>query len=117
MTTQAGSIGAIPAAGTPSGTAGSITYGYLASNAPNWILPIIPAADNSVYNSFVFGWQMWRPTWFTWNGSSPAVNDSLSPVNAPMSSNGGKTFTMTFKTWKWSDGQTTRRRGPRVHDR
>jgi len=105
VTTQAGSIGAIPAAGTPSGTAGSITYGYLASNAPNWILPIIPAADNSVYNSFVFGWQMWRPTWFTWNGSSPAVNDSLSPVNAPVSSNGGKTFTMTFKNWKWSDGQ------------
>ena len=106
VTTQAGSIGGIPAAGTPSGTAGSITYGYLASNAPNWILPIIPAADNSVYNSFVFGWQMWRPTWFTWNGSSPAVNDSLSPVNAPVSSNGGKTFTMTFKPWKWSDGQT-----------
>jgi len=106
VTTQAGSIGAIPAAGTPSGTAGSITYGYLASNAPNWILPIIPAADNSVYNSFVFSWQMWRPAWFTWNGSSPAVDDSLSPVNAPVSSNGGKTFTMTVKPWKWSDGQT-----------
>src|ERR1700730_3999358 len=57
--TEPGSIGGIPAAGTPSGTAGSITLGYLAGNAPNWILPIIPAADNSVYNSFVFGWQMW----------------------------------------------------------
>jgi peptide/nickel transport system substrate-binding protein len=106
VTTEPGSIGGIPAAGTPSGTAGSITLGYLAGNAPNWILPIIPAADNSVYNSFVFGWQMWRPTWFTWNGSSPAVNDSMSPVSAPVSSNGGKTFTMTFKPWKWSDGQT-----------
>jgi len=105
VTTEPGSIGGIPAAGTPSGTAGSITFGYLASNAPNWILPIIPAADNSVYNSFVFGWQMWRPTWFTWDGSSPAVNDSMSPANAPTSSNGGKTFTMTFKNWKWSDGQ------------
>src|ERR1700756_5032270 len=91
VTTQPGSIGAIPAAGTPSGTAASITFGYLAADAPNWILPIIPAADNSVYNSFVFGWQMYRPTWFTWNGSSPAVNDALSPVNAPTSSNGGKT--------------------------
>ena len=38
--TQPGSIGAIPAAGTPSGTAGSITYGYLSADAPNWILPI-----------------------------------------------------------------------------
>jgi peptide/nickel transport system substrate-binding protein len=106
VTTQPGSIGGIPAAGTPSGTAGSITYGYLSADAPNWILPIIPAADNSVYNSFVFGWQLYRPTWFTWNGASPAVDNALSPVNAPTSSNGGKTFTMTIKPWKWSDGQT-----------
>jgi peptide/nickel transport system substrate-binding protein len=106
VTTQPGSIGGIPAAGTPSGTAGSITYGYLSADAPNWILPIIPAADNSVYNSFVFGWQLYRPTWFTWNNASPAVDNALSPVNAPTSSNGGKTFTMTFKPWKWSDGQT-----------
>src|SRR5260370_4494110 len=30
----------------------------------------------------------------------------MSPVSPPVSSNGGKTFTMTFKPWKWSDGQT-----------
>jgi peptide/nickel transport system substrate-binding protein len=105
-TTQPGSIGAIPAAGAASGKAGSITFGYLAADAPNWILPIIPAADNSVYNSFVFQWQMWRPTWFTWNGSSPAVNAPLSVANTPVSSNGGKTMTITLKPWKWSDGQT-----------
>jgi len=104
--TEAGSIGVIPAAGTASGKAGSITFGYLAADAPNWILPIIPAADNSVYNSFVFQWQMWRPTWYTWNGSSPAVNAALSPVNTPTWSNGDKTATITFKPWKWSDGQT-----------
>jgi peptide/nickel transport system substrate-binding protein len=105
-TTQPGSIGVIPAAGTASGKAGSITFGYLAADAPNWILPIIPAADNSVYNSFVFQWQMWRPTWFTWDGSSPAVDAALSPVNTPTWSNGDKTATITFKPWKWSDGQT-----------
>jgi peptide/nickel transport system substrate-binding protein len=105
-TTQPGSIGAIPAAGAASGKAGTITFGYLAADAPNWILPIIPAADNSVYNSFVFQWQMWRPTWFTWNGSSPAVNAPLSVANTPVSSNGGKTMTITLKPWKWSDGQT-----------
>jgi peptide/nickel transport system substrate-binding protein len=106
VTTQPGSIGGIPGAGTPTGKAATFTYGYLAANAPNWILPIIPAADNSVYNSFVFQWQMWRPTWFTWNGSSPAVDAALSPANAPVSSNGGKTMTITLKPWKWSDGQT-----------
>jgi peptide/nickel transport system substrate-binding protein len=106
VVTQPGSIGQIPAAGTPSGTAGSITFGYLSADAPNWILPIIPAADNSVYNSFVFGWQMWRPTWFTWNGSSPAIDAALSPVATYTPSNGDKTVTITFKPWKWSDGQT-----------
>ena len=45
--TQPGSIGVVPAAGTPSGTAGTITYGYLATNAPTWILPQVTAAFNS----------------------------------------------------------------------
>ena len=60
-TTQEGAIGSIPAAGTPSGKAGSITYGFLSADAPNWILPIITAADNSVYNVQNFEWEMWRP--------------------------------------------------------
>ena len=104
MTTQPGSIGGIPAAGTSSGKAGSITYGYLAGDAPNWILPIIPAADNSVYNSFVLLRQLYRPTWYTWDGSSPAVSDSLSPVGTPTWSNGDKTVSIPIKAWKWSDG-------------
>jgi len=104
--TQPGSIGVIPAAGTASGKAGAITFGYLAADAPNWIMPILPAADNSVYNSFVFEWQLWRPTWFTWNGSSPAVNAALSVANAPTWSNGDKTMTISLKPWKWSGGGT-----------
>ena len=50
--TQPGSVGVIPAAGTPSGKAGSITFGFLATNAPNWILPQVTAAFNSVYNTY-----------------------------------------------------------------
>src|SRR5271169_2161477 len=38
--TQPGSIGEIPAAGTPSGTAGSITYALTPGGVPNWILPM-----------------------------------------------------------------------------
>jgi peptide/nickel transport system substrate-binding protein len=105
-TTQPGSIGAIPAAGAASGKAGSITFGYSSGDAPNWIMPVIPGADNSVYNTFVFQWQLWRPTWFTWNGSSPAVNAALSVANTPTWSNGDKTMTISLKPWKWSNGQT-----------
>src|ERR1700683_4417366 len=57
-TTQPGSIGAIPAAGAASGKAASITFGYLSADAPNWIMPVIPGADNSVYHLFVLEWQV-----------------------------------------------------------
>jgi peptide/nickel transport system substrate-binding protein len=106
LTTQPGSVGGVPAAGTASGKAGSITYGYLASNAPNWILPILNSADNSVYNSFDFEWQMWRPLYYTPQGSTEQVDQALSPADMPVWSNGGKTFSITLKSWKWSDGQT-----------
>ena len=105
-TTQPGSIGAIPAAGTASGTASSITYGYLSADAPNWIMPVIPGAQNSVYNIFVFEWQLWRPTWFTPQGSVPTVDQPLSVANPPVWSNGDKTVSVTLKPWKWSNGQT-----------
>jgi len=105
QTTQPGSIGGIPAPGAASGKAGNITFGYLASNAPNWIMPVIPGADNSVYNVFVFEWQLWRPTWFTPQGSTPTVNEALSVANAPVWSNGDKTVSITLKPWKWSNGQ------------
>ncbi len=105
-TTQPGSVGAIPAAGAASGKAGSITFGYLASDAPNWIMPIVPGADSSVYNVFVFEWQLWRPTWFTPEGSTPTVDPALSVANTPVWSNGDKTVSVTLKPWKWSNGQT-----------
>jgi peptide/nickel transport system substrate-binding protein len=105
-TTQEGAIGSIPAAGTPSGTAGSITYGFLSSNAPNWILPIITAADNSVYNVQNFEWELWRPTYYTPQGSTPTVNQALSAADPPVFSNGDKTFSITLKPWKWSQGGT-----------
>ena len=71
--TQPGSIGVVPAAGTPSGTAGTITYGYLATNAPTWILPQVTAAFNSVYNTYLFEYEMWRQLYYAPNGTSQTV--------------------------------------------
>jgi peptide/nickel transport system substrate-binding protein len=106
LTTQPGSIGGIPAAGTPSGKAGSITYGFLASDAPTWILPITNAANNSVYNVQNFGWDLWRPLYYTPDGSTQTVDQALSPADPPVWSNGDKTMSITLKPWKWSNGQT-----------
>ncbi len=105
-TTQPGSIGVIPAAGTPSGTAGAITYGYLATNAPTWILPQVTAAFNSVYNTYLFEYEMWRQIYYAPNGTSQTVDQSISPANAPVWSNDDKTMDISLKSWKWSDGTT-----------
>jgi peptide/nickel transport system substrate-binding protein len=106
LTTQPGSIGGIPAAGTESGKASSITYGFLSEDAPNWILPIIPSANNSVYNAFVFIWQMWRPLYYTPQGTTQTVDQALSPADPPVWSNGDTTMSITLKPWKWSNGGT-----------
>src|ERR1700683_657995 len=63
-TTHPVSIGAIPAAGTPSGTAGTITYALPPGAVPNWILPMPTAASNSVYNIYNFEWQLWSPMYY-----------------------------------------------------
>ena len=104
--TQPGSIGMIPAAGTPSGTAGTITYALPPGAVPNWILPMPSSASNSVYNVFNFEWQMWPPLYYAPKGSTPTVDSTLSVANPPVWSNGGKTMSITLKPWKWSNGQT-----------
>jgi peptide/nickel transport system substrate-binding protein len=100
-----GGIGAVPAAGTASGKAATITWAMAPGAVPNWILPIPTAAANSVYNVFTFEWEMWRPTYWTVNGTSAELNPSMSMANTPVYSNGNKTVKITLKGWKWSDGQ------------
>jgi peptide/nickel transport system substrate-binding protein len=103
---QPGSIGEIPAAGTASGKAGSITYALTPGAAPNWILPMPTAATKWAYNVFTFEWEMWRPLYFAPQGSTPAVDLALSLANPPVFSNDSKTMSITVKPWKWSNGQT-----------
>ena len=50
---------------------------------------------------------MYRPLYmFGDNGDSVTVNYPLSPADAPVYSDGGKTVTINLKGWKWSDGET-----------
>ncbi len=104
--TQPGSVGQIPAAGTPSGKVGTITYALYPGATPNWILPMPTSASNTVFNNFNFGWQMWPPMYYAPDGSTPTVDPTLSAANTPVWSNGDKTMTITVKPWKWSNGQT-----------
>ena len=51
-TTVPGAIGSVPAAGTPSGKAGTITYALQPGASPNAIFPLPNSANNTVSNAF-----------------------------------------------------------------
>jgi peptide/nickel transport system substrate-binding protein len=101
-----GVFGKVPAAtGTPHG--GTVTVAAPPNAMANWILPIITAADNSVFSVTIFDYQMWRPLLFTVNGVTPTVVPAMSLINyPPKASNGNKTITITLKSnYKWSNGK------------
>ncbi len=104
VTKVPGGIGGIPAAGTPSGKAATITWAEAPATGPNWIFPIATSAVNSVSNTFTFEWMMWRPVYWTVNGVTPEVYPPMSIGSTPVYSNGDKTVSVTLKDWKWSDG-------------
>ena len=68
---QPGLYGSLPPAGTPT-QGGTITYGQLSGETPNYIFPITPSGDASTYN---YQWQsmMYLPLYNNQAyGSSPA---------------------------------------------
>jgi peptide/nickel transport system substrate-binding protein len=102
-----GGIGSVPqAAAGGKVKAGTITWALQPGTAPNWILPVVPSASNSVFNNFTFIWEMWRPLYWTVNGVVPEVEANMSIANTPVYSNGDKTVTISLKSsYKWSNGQ------------
>jgi peptide/nickel transport system substrate-binding protein len=96
-----------------SSTAGAAVSGGTASiSLPagvtySWIYPFYSITNASVYNDNQFQWLMYRPLYFFGNNTSNdvSINYPLSPANAPVYSNGGKTVTVTMKGWKWSNGE------------
>jgi peptide/nickel transport system substrate-binding protein len=100
-----GAFGTAPAAsGTPHG--GTVTVAEPPGATPNWILPVIPGANNSVFTAFSFQYEMWRPLYWFVNGVAPKETPSMSLAEEPKFSNGDKTVTITLKSnYKWSDGK------------
>lgn len=93
-----------PAAGSPAAP-GTFKVAFGPGATPTWIFPVTPGANGSVYTSYQFQYEMWRPLWWYYNGVRPVETPSMSMANAPKWSNGDKTVTVTLKDWKWSDGQ------------
>src|SRR5690349_8396855 len=62
--TAGSSHAAVAASGSSgAGTAAQakvITWAMAPGAAPDWMFPVVPAADNSVSNVFSFEWNIWR---------------------------------------------------------
>jgi peptide/nickel transport system substrate-binding protein len=102
--TLPGGYGSVPAQVTGTEKAGTITWAMGPSEVPNNIFPILNSGNNSVFNEESFDWDMWIPLYWTQNGVTPEIVQSMSPANLPVYSNGDKTLSITMKSWKWSDG-------------
>ncbi len=84
---------------------GTATFALPPGFNPNYILPIEPAAADSVQQFNLFQFLMYRPLYWPGHGSSTAIDPSLSLASLPVYSNGGTTVTLHLKPYKWSDGQ------------
>jgi len=96
--------------GSSSGQAvkgGTATVALPADVTDNWIFPFQSATYASPWNIEQLQWLMYRPLYMYGNntGTSVAVDYPLSPADAPIYSDGGRTVTITLKGWKWSDGE------------
>jgi peptide/nickel transport system substrate-binding protein len=86
---------------------GTVTMGLVAGTQPNSIFPFRTLTYFSVYNAQYFQYLMYRPLYvFGDNGTSVSVNYPLSPADAPVYSDGGKTVVVSLKGWRWSNGET-----------
>ncbi len=83
---------------------GSVTFADLPGAPVTYIFPFAPASQTSVAN-FQAIYMMWRPLYWFGVGDQATVNTKLSLAKLPVVSNGGKTFTITLKSYRWSNGQ------------
>jgi len=86
---------------------GTVTYGFVSGNQPNWILPYDSPAYSSVANLDDLQQMLYRPLyWFGGQNDQPTVDYGLSVADRPVYADGGKTVVINLKGYKWSDGET-----------
>src|SRR5579872_362824 len=92
-----GAYGALPTVGTGKPiTGGTVSIAEQPGAGPNWIFPIVPAANASVFTINQFQAYMWRPLWWAPVGATPEIDYSNSIAKAPVFSNQNKTVTITL---------------------
>ncbi len=105
-TSNAFSYGKIPAASPNVKPGGTLRVAEDIGADPNWIFPLTPAANTSVYTVNQFQALSWRSLYFSPKGAAPEVDYSRSMTDAkPTVSADGKTFTIKLNgKYTWNDG-------------
>jgi len=98
--------GTLPAQkGTPT-DGGVVRVAQFPGAGPNYIFPITPAANGSVYNIYQFQNLLFRPLYASRVGTQPKIDPKESLGGEPAFSNGNKTVTIKLKdNYTWSDGK------------
>src|SRR5579884_313810 len=87
----------------PAKSGGTVTFALPPGFNPNYILPIEPAAADSVQQFNFFQFLLYRPLYWEGKGASTAIDPRLSLAAMPIYN--GKTVTIHLKSYKWSDGK------------
>ena len=104
MVSMGAAVIAAPSSGA-SVTKTVVTFAEGPGASPNYIFPFTTLAHFSVANLSQFQEFMYRPMYWFGKGATPTINPKLSLAKMPKASNGNKTFTITLKTYKWSNGE------------
>jgi peptide/nickel transport system substrate-binding protein len=95
----------IPAPSKHKVAGGTVQFGMPAGATPNYIFPITPGANSSVYTIDYFQDLGWRPLYWSPVAHSLNINYGLSLASKPVFSNSNKTVTINLKNnYKWSNG-------------
>jgi peptide/nickel transport system substrate-binding protein len=103
---QPRNYGKLPApSGTPK-SGGTVSIAESPNAGPNWIFPITPTANSSVYTISDFQNFSWLPVFFAPKGESPELNWPASFAKSVSYADANKKVTIHLKNnWKWSNGK------------
>jgi len=82
---------------------GVVKYAEVAGGSPNYIFPVNPSVDQSLYNLGQFQPLMYQPLWSS-NFNQPTINYGASIGNKPVWNANDTEATVTLKHYIWSNG-------------
>jgi peptide/nickel transport system substrate-binding protein len=85
-------------------TKGTVTFALGPGFHPNYIMPIEPAAYNTVENFNQFQFLLYRPLYWPGVNGTSATNNELSLAYPPVFSDNNTVVTIRLKNYRWSDG-------------